>query len=245
MALTALLPYARWRVVDANGLPLAGAKLNSYQSLTTTRLPLYADSALTTALSNPVLSDAGGLFPALFALPQAYTLVLTDADDVLVWDADDVTDIGSLIAGLTQTKLVTTQFNAVTSTTGAALTNLVGLTGFAVQAGAVYTFELNLSGVSTANCGLKIGFKYTTATLAALESVSQGFTASAVACQHTTSTTDQATLFGQTAAVISVRIVGRITVTTAGTLAIQAAQNAAHADQTSVYIGSWARLTQV
>jgi hypothetical protein len=245
MTIAALVPTARQRVFDSVGVTEPGAKLWTYASQTTTPLATYSDAALTVANTNPVIADASGTFGAIFLLPQAYSLTLLDADDVLIWQQDDVADPGSLIAGLTQTKLVTTQFNAVTGTTGATLTNLVGLTGFAVQAGAVYTFELNLSGVSTANCGLKIGFKYTTATLAALESVSQGFTASAVACQHTTSTTDQAALFGQTAAVIAVRIVGRITVTTAGTLAIQAAQNAAHADTSSIYIGSWARLTQV
>jgi phage baseplate assembly protein gpV len=53
------------------------------------------------------------------------------------------------------------------------------------------------------------------------------------------------TLFGQTAAVIYARIAGRLTVNAAGTLAVQAAQNAAHADTTSVYIGSWATFTKV
>ena len=95
------------------------------------------------------------------------------------------------------------------------------------------------------NGGLKIAFKYTTATLTNLDATAQGFTASAVAVQHTTTTTDQTTLFGQTAAVISIRIVGRLTVNVAGTLAVQAAQNASHADTSAVYIGSSARFTKV
>jgi hypothetical protein len=241
MALTGLLPYVRWRVTDANGTPLAGAKLSSYEAQTTTPLALYADAALTTALSNPVVSDSGGLFPELFTLPQSYYIKLTDADDVLVWDADNVADIGALLTGLTQVKYCTTQLDATTNTT---LANVTGWTGFTLIAGGVYTVEINLSGTSGGSGGLKVAFKYTTATLTNLDVTAQGFTASAVAVQHITSTSDQASLFAQTAAVISVRIVGRITVNVAGTLAIQAAQNASNGTTSSVYIGSWARLIQ-
>jgi len=154
-----------------------------------------------------------------------------------------VATLTGLIYGDTQ--FCTTQFDAVTSTTGATLTNIVGLTGFNLIAAGVYLFEVRISGVSTANSGLKLGFGLTTATLTNLDATATGFTASAVACQHTTTATTGMTLFGQTAAVIGVRIFGRITVNAAGTLAVQAAQNAAHADTTSVYIGSSATFTRV
>ena len=72
-----------------------------------------------------------------------------------------------------------------------------------------------------------------------------GYTASAVAVQHTTTATTGMTLFGATAAYIAARIFGRITVNAAGTLAVQAAQNAAHADTTSVYVGSRATFTRI
>lgn len=154
----------------------------------------------------------------------------------------DSTGLG-LVSG--ETKFCTTQFDAVTGTTGTTLTNVVGLTGFTLAAAGVYQFEVNIAGVSTANCGIKLGFKYTTATLTNMEAIGAGFTASAVAVQHSTSTTDQASLFAQTAAVIHVRITGRITVNAAGTLAVQAAQNAAHADTTSVYVGSYATFRRI
>jgi hypothetical protein len=242
MPLTALLPYARWRVVDANGIPLAGAKLNSYESQTTTRLPLYADSALTTPLSNPVIADAGGLFPEMFALAQSYSLTLTDADDVLIWDADDVVDVGATLAGLTQTKFCTTTTTATANTT---LANITGLTGFTLTAATTYQFEASISGTSGGSGGLKLAFKYTTATLTGLESAATGFTASAVAVQHVTSTTDQASLFAQTAAVILVHITGRIIANAAGTLSLQMAQNASDAAASSVYAGSYLKLFQV
>jgi len=46
---------------------------------------------------------------------------------------------------------------------------------------------------------MKLAFKYSTATLTSLEATAQGFTASATATQHTTTATDQATLFTQLA----------------------------------------------
>src|SRR5213078_666308 len=127
-----------------------------------------SDSALTIANSNPVIADATGLFGPVYLLPQAYKFVFTDSLDLLLWEQDSVYDVGELQAW-TQTKVCTTQFDAVTGTTGATLTNIVGLTGFTLTVAGIYTFDINLSGVSTANSGLKIGFGLTTATLTNLE----------------------------------------------------------------------------
>jgi len=142
------------------------------------------------------------------------------------------------------TKYCTTQFDAVTGTTGATLTNVVGLTAISLVAGATYAFRVLLPGVATANSGIKAGFKYTTATLTSIESTARIYTASAVAVQHATSTTDQASLAASTTAAIFTEITGRIVVNAAGTLAVQAAQNAAHADTTSVYVGASATFTR-
>ena len=77
----------------------------------------------------------------------------------------------TLALGTNLTKFCTTQFDAVTGTTGATLTNIVGLTGIALVASGVYQFQINISGVSTANSGIKLGFKYTTLTLTDMEAV--------------------------------------------------------------------------
>lgn len=153
---------------------------------------------------------------------------------------------GAVTGTADQVKFCTTQFDAVTGTTGTTLTNIVGLTGFTLDAAGTYQFEVEISGVSTVNCGIKLGFKYTTATLTSLESKAVGQAAASMALSRVTSTTDQATLFGSNAAAwLGVRITGQIVVNAAGTLALQAAQNAAHADTTSVYVGSWMRLKKV
>jgi hypothetical protein len=161
-----------------------------------------------------------------------HSLVSSVADAVTALDAAD-----------TKVAFATTQFDAVTGTTGATLTNVVGMV--LTLAAGTYHFRLNLPGVATANSGVKYGFKYTTTVLTSLEATGRGHTASAVAVQHTTTATDQAALFAQTAAVIDTVIEGRMVVATGGTVQLQAAQNAAHVDTTSVYVGASMTFTKV
>lgn len=140
----------------------------------------------------------------------------------------------------------TTQFDAVTGTTGATLTNVVGLVSDTLRAATQYKFRIHLAGTATTNCGLKVGLKQNNGlTLTQMEATSQGFTAAAAATQHSTSTTDAASLFASTTAVIKCVIEGTFTVGVAGTIQLQAAQNAAHADTTSVYVGSFMTLEEV
>lgn len=148
---------------------------------------------------------------------------------------------------LSDVSLCTTQFDAVTSTTGATLTNVVGMVTDSISiAPGTYRFYIHVSGVATSNSGMKLGLKFGTASmLTSIESEARGFTASAVAVQHSTTATDAASLFAQTAAVLNVIIEGTMVVAFAGTLQLQAAQNAAHADTTSVYTGSYMTFTRV
>lgn len=144
-----------------------------------------------------------------------------------------------------ETKFCTTEFVAVAGTTGTTLTDIVGLTGFNLIAGASYAFELNLGTVGTSNSGVKIGFALTTATLTSIEYQVTGFVAAGVAASRGTTATSGTAIYGATTATLIVRATGRMVVNAAGTLAFQAAQNAAHADETKVFVGSWARLTRV
>jgi hypothetical protein len=150
-----------------------------------------------------------------------------------------------LLGSLEQTKFCSTQFDAVTGTTGTTLTSVVGLTSFELLAGETYMFELHLAGVATANCGHKVGFGLTTATLTSLESMAVAHTATAIAATHSTTATSAATLHGATSATIDITIKGRMVVLLGGTLDVQCAQNAAHADTTSVYVGSYMTLKRV
>lgn len=75
---------------SSNGAPVAGALLNFYLTGTTTRTPIYADSTLTTELTNPVVADAAAKYPTIYLDDTVtYKVVQTDADGVQIGDALD------------------------------------------------------------------------------------------------------------------------------------------------------------
>lgn len=139
--------------------------------------------------------------------------------------------------------LTTAQVDVTSSTT---LVNSTGMVTGTLVAGRTYRFKINLSTTTGASGGLKVGLKFGTASmLTSIESVARGFTASAVAVQHSTTATDAASLFASTTAVINLEIEGTLVVALAGTLQLQFAQNASDGTATSVYVGSSMILTEV
>lgn len=91
-----VLCNVRWQAFDADGAILPNAQLFSYETGSTFSTPqfLYSDSDLTTPLTNPVVADTDGRFPEMFLLPTGYDLRLKDENDVTIWSAVDVEDIG-------------------------------------------------------------------------------------------------------------------------------------------------------
>lgn len=170
------------------------------------------------------------------AMAAARTITLADPGAT----ANLLTDVG--IGGAVTAK-ASAQFDAVSGTSGVTLTNVTGLSVTVVPG--TYRYRVHIAGVSTANCGMKLGFKYTTTALTSIENFGRGFTASAVAAQHSTTTTDQASMFAQTAAVLNVELEGTMVVSTGGTIQLQAAQNASHVDTTSVYVGSYMAFSRI
>lgn len=80
----------RVQILDGNGDPYAGGKLNFYEAGTTTRLDTYSDNALSTANANPVVADSAGRFGDIFLQASNYKVVFTDSSDVTIWTADPV-----------------------------------------------------------------------------------------------------------------------------------------------------------
>jgi hypothetical protein len=77
------------RAVDANGVPMSGAKLAFYLTGTLTPAAVYTSAALTTPLPNPVVSDSAGLFPPMFRDPTVtYRAQLLTSGGSLVQDVD-------------------------------------------------------------------------------------------------------------------------------------------------------------
>ena len=71
------------------GAPLIGGKVYTYAAGTTTPLASYTDSTGATANTNPVILNTRGE-AAIWLDPASYKFVLNDANDSLIWTADNL-----------------------------------------------------------------------------------------------------------------------------------------------------------
>lgn len=137
---------------------------------------------------------------------------------------------------------VTTQIDAVTGTTGTTLTNIPGLSADVESAG-VYCFEAYLPCVSTTNSGIKfaIGGTSTATSISYSGAQYNGTTLNA-----NTVTTTKGNAVGAATTVSTYGVIrGTIVVNAGGTLTVQMAQNAAHADTTSVFVNGYFNVTRI
>jgi hypothetical protein len=74
----------------ANGDVNAGGKLYTYETDLTTPKSTWAEEALTTLNSNPVVMDAAGRTLTDVWGDGEYGVVMTDADDVVIWTRNNV-----------------------------------------------------------------------------------------------------------------------------------------------------------
>lgn len=86
-----------FRITDANGDPVSGAKLNFYNAGTTDQQTVYSDSGLATALPNPVVCDSAGAptsdgnsVTQIYVGTAAYKVVITDSSDVTLATFDQI-----------------------------------------------------------------------------------------------------------------------------------------------------------
>lgn len=70
------------RALDANGVPVSGARLRTYDEGTTTPVTTYSDAALSVAHAFPVLADSSGVFPPVFVAAGDYKISVTTPADV-------------------------------------------------------------------------------------------------------------------------------------------------------------------
>jgi hypothetical protein len=101
MALTlgGLLPWIESRFLDENGEPLVGGQIFTYEAGTSTPQATYTDCDLTTPHANPIVLDAYGRTPGVvFLAANGYKIVVQDADDVELYTADDIEDVGQVFA---------------------------------------------------------------------------------------------------------------------------------------------------
>lgn len=173
-------------------------------------------------------------------------LTISEGADDLTINVDAAQSFdGVTLATVTNTdiKRQSATFSATSSDTGTTLTDLTGLVTTVVPG--TYQFTINLGTVSTVNSGLKVGFKYTTTVVSSIEYEAVATAAAAVIASRGTTATDQASIFASTAVTNTLRITGTMVVGTGGTVQLQAAQNASHADTTSVFLGSTMHFTRI
>jgi hypothetical protein len=84
-----LAPVAHQQFLAADGTPLAGGLLYTYNAGTTTPAPTWVDSAGTFLNSNPIVLDAGG-FATIYVGIQSYKLCVANASNVQQWCVDNI-----------------------------------------------------------------------------------------------------------------------------------------------------------
>lgn len=91
-----LSPPPKAQFLDANGAPLAGGKVYTYQAGTTTPLATYTTAGGTTPNANPVILDARGEADIWYAPGVSYKVVLRTSADALIWTVDNIAISGSM-----------------------------------------------------------------------------------------------------------------------------------------------------
>lgn len=170
------------------------------------------------------------------AMGQATTLTINDPGASA---ASVLTDKG---IGGTLTARCTAQIDATSGTTGTTLTNVTGMSVNVLAAG-VYTIEAYISGVGTANSGMKLAIGGT-ATATSISYNGKNYDGTTLNANSTATTLGNA-VGAATAAFTDGVILGTIVVNAAGTLTVQFAQNSSHADTTSVYVNSYMKVTRI
>lgn len=126
MPTTSLAPVLKQRYLDANGAPLAGGKLYTYQAGTSTPQATYTDSTGGTANANPVVLDANGEANVWLDISLSYKFLLKNSSDVDQWTTDNVIGLltnNSVATASIQDLAVTTAKLAANAVTSAKLSS--------------------------------------------------------------------------------------------------------------------------
>lgn len=94
-----LILFPRSQIENTSGKPYSGALAYFYAPGTTTPITVYTTAALTTPLSNPVVADASGIFPAIFAAVD-YKILIKDSVGNTIYTNDNLSPL-SLSSGST------------------------------------------------------------------------------------------------------------------------------------------------
>jgi len=99
MATTSLSPTPKLQFFDANGAPLAGGLLYTYEAGSTTPLATYTDSTGVSANTNPIVLDSRGEANVWLGA-DSYKLALYTSVGVLIWTVDNIRIVGVAVTAL-------------------------------------------------------------------------------------------------------------------------------------------------
>lgn len=85
-----LSPNPKQQFFGANGEPLVGGKIYTYEAGTTTPVATFVDAAGVTQNTNPIILDSRGMCSIWLLSTVSYKYVVTDADDVLQFTTDNI-----------------------------------------------------------------------------------------------------------------------------------------------------------
>ena len=85
-----LSPNPKQQFFGANGEPLVGGKIYTYEAGTTTPVATYVDAAGVSQNTNPIILDSRGMCNIWLLSTVSYKYVVTDANDVLQFTTDNI-----------------------------------------------------------------------------------------------------------------------------------------------------------
>lgn len=89
--MSTVVPDFILRVTDANGKPVSGGKMYFFTAGTTSNATVYSDKDLTIPHAQPVVADASGWLPAVYAPNGDYKIRMSDAAGATIREVDYVT----------------------------------------------------------------------------------------------------------------------------------------------------------
>ncbi len=118
-----IFPLSGRVIVDANGTPLSGAKLEVFDAGTSNQQTVYSDSDLATSEDNPIETNASGVVPVRYIGTTAYKVTFKDSSDATLsnyetWDnVKGAVDTSSFLTGtVSPSRAVVTESSSFTST---------------------------------------------------------------------------------------------------------------------------------
>lgn len=226
-----------WTLVDATANKLSG-NFDGVVGATTPAAGTFTALTATTVNGNTITTGTGTLTlsgSAVLTGPSTSGTLATLAGTESLTNKT-LTDFVNASSG------ISTAISATSGTTGTTLTNIPGLS-VAVTAGKTYAFRAYVTGTSTTNSGVKLAFANSGTTTSASYTCVQNNNATQNA--HTTTTTMGNAVGAATTVFTDAECWGVVVVNAAGNLTMQFAQNASHADTTTVNANGYLLVTRV